>query len=230
MPSIGFFLSVILEHKDGIFSIKTGNERLLEVERLTIRNKKNPEPEHPFEDADRQFYKMPCYLRRAAIIEGAEGNVYNVTDYKAYPDNGLDDTQEFQKVLDLAEERKEWITVLVPKGEYNISGALDVYSYTHIRMEDGAKIVTTAGDIFRGAHTDEYGNACSNGDVGCPHGMYKGHLNPCSSATTASMLPKGILTRMMTAKLSMHPSLAACLRMSLPGSGTMPTAQRQTGC
>lgn len=28
-----------------------------------------------------------------------------------------------------------------------------------------------------------------------------GHLNPCSSATTASMLPKGILTRMMTAKL-----------------------------
>lgn len=67
--SIGFFLSVILEHKDGIFSLKTGNEKLLEVEHLTIRNKKNPEPEHPFEDADRQFYKMPCYLRRAAIME-----------------------------------------------------------------------------------------------------------------------------------------------------------------
>ena len=67
--SIDFFLSVILEHRDGIFSLKTGNEKLLEVERLTIRTKKNPEPEHPFEDADKRFYKMPSYLRRAAIME-----------------------------------------------------------------------------------------------------------------------------------------------------------------
>lgn len=115
-----------------------------------------------------------CFLLPAvpAGAEKAEMHVYDVTDYKAYPDNGRDDTWEFQKVLDLAKGNKEGITVLVPKGEYNISGTLDVYSNTHILMEDGARIVTTGGDVFRGAHTDEWGNACSNRNAGCIHGMY----------------------------------------------------------
>lgn len=83
--SIDFFLTVILEHREEIFSISTGNGRLLEVEHLTIRTKKNPDPAHPFEDADRQFYKMPCYLRRAAIMEAigkASSYLSNLENWK----------------------------------------------------------------------------------------------------------------------------------------------------
>lgn len=51
----------------GLRSVIT--ERQGVVEGLTIATKHHPEVPYPFDQEDRRFYKMPCYLRRAAINE-----------------------------------------------------------------------------------------------------------------------------------------------------------------
>lgn len=98
--------------------------------------------------------------------------VYDVTDYQVIPDNGLDDTKEFQTVLDLAKGASSEVVIRVPEGVYDLSGTLDVYSNTHLILEDGAELVTTGGDIFRGAHVDEHGDVCDNRSDTCSHGDY----------------------------------------------------------
>ena len=67
--AVDFFLEVILDKWDTISILKTDMDKKRHIECLTIRTKQNPDPEFPFEDADRTFYKMPAYLRRAAISE-----------------------------------------------------------------------------------------------------------------------------------------------------------------
>lgn len=67
--AVDFFLSVILDEWDDIHFIKGDMYQKKHIEKLTIRTHKNPNPKYPFEDADKTFYKMPCYLRRAAIAE-----------------------------------------------------------------------------------------------------------------------------------------------------------------
>ena len=46
----------------------TGKERCNRMERLTLRTKRNPDPKYDF---NARFYKMPAYLRRAAIRASA---------------------------------------------------------------------------------------------------------------------------------------------------------------
>lgn len=67
--AVDFFLTVILTEWDDISSVKGDLYQRLFVQKLTIRNKNNPDPKYPFEDKDKTFYKMPVYLRRAAIAE-----------------------------------------------------------------------------------------------------------------------------------------------------------------
>jgi len=67
--AVDFFLTVILNEWDDISKAGKGLHKNNFVERLTIRNKNNTDPKYPFEDMDKTFYKMPVYLRRAAIAE-----------------------------------------------------------------------------------------------------------------------------------------------------------------
>ena len=61
-----FFVQVCLQEWDIIKTGKNQKEKVNIVESLTIETKKNPKPKHNF---SKEFYKFPCYLRRAAIAE-----------------------------------------------------------------------------------------------------------------------------------------------------------------
>ena len=67
--AVDFFIHVT----DGEWSVVSTKERLQErqgiVESLTVRTAKRPFVPYCFEAADTRFYKMPSYLRRAAINE-----------------------------------------------------------------------------------------------------------------------------------------------------------------
>ena len=67
--AVDFFLDVALREWDAISSIKGFVNRKTVMEKLTVRTGRNKTPRYPFEDADKTFYKMPCYMRRAAIAE-----------------------------------------------------------------------------------------------------------------------------------------------------------------
>ena len=64
--AVGFFLTVIDEEWDSLSLCETSHNATTPVERLTIPTSRNPQPKHNFSE---QFYKFPCYMRRAAINE-----------------------------------------------------------------------------------------------------------------------------------------------------------------
>ena len=64
--AVSFFMDVCLQEWDTISSGKCQKERVNLVESFTVASKKNPSVSYDF-GAD--FYKFPCYLRRAAIAE-----------------------------------------------------------------------------------------------------------------------------------------------------------------
>ena len=66
--AVAWFLEVILSEWESI-ELLTGSHRNNLVEKLTVATGRNPFPKYPFKDADSGFYKMPAYLRRAAIAE-----------------------------------------------------------------------------------------------------------------------------------------------------------------
>lgn len=61
--AISFFADIINTEWD-VISKGSGTARNNLVEHLTLRTARNPEPKYNFNS---KFYKMPCYLRRAAI-------------------------------------------------------------------------------------------------------------------------------------------------------------------
>lgn len=64
--AVSFFMDVCLQEWDTVSSGKGQKERVNLVESFTVASKKNPSVSYDF-GAD--FYKFPCYLRRAAIAE-----------------------------------------------------------------------------------------------------------------------------------------------------------------
>ena len=67
--AVDFFIGVT-DARWAAVSEKTNlKERQGVVEKLTIITKKRPEVPYPFDQEDHRFYKMPSYLRRAAINE-----------------------------------------------------------------------------------------------------------------------------------------------------------------
>lgn len=66
--AVQFFLSVCDKHWEALSEL-TGKKVNNAMEKLTVRTRKNPAPQHPFEDERKEFYKFPSYLRRAAIAE-----------------------------------------------------------------------------------------------------------------------------------------------------------------
>lgn len=64
--AVDFFLSVCLGNWDMIKLENTLTHRVNYMEYLTVKTKNNPSPAYDFSS---EFYKFPCYLRRAAISE-----------------------------------------------------------------------------------------------------------------------------------------------------------------
>ena len=64
--SVDFFIRVILLEKEDLFRLKTQTEQVNAVERLTVTSSGRPEVKYDF---GKEFYKFPCYYRRAAIAE-----------------------------------------------------------------------------------------------------------------------------------------------------------------
>ena len=64
--AVAFFISVRMEEAALFAEQNTGHAQLRKMELLTNRTKDNPEPKYDF---GKDFYKFPCYLRRAAIME-----------------------------------------------------------------------------------------------------------------------------------------------------------------
>ena len=67
--AVTFFIGVTDTEWAAVSAKTYLNGRQGVVEALTVATKKRPVVPYPFEKADRRFYKMPCYLRRAAINE-----------------------------------------------------------------------------------------------------------------------------------------------------------------
>ena len=64
-----FFIGVVLKEWASLSVITSAQKRMTAVEGLTVRSGKRQTVKYPFETTDKRFYKMPCYLRRAAIME-----------------------------------------------------------------------------------------------------------------------------------------------------------------
>lgn len=61
--AVSFFLDICDKEWDSLSQLN-GKERCSHMDHLVLRTKKNPSPKYDF---NAWFYKMPCYLRRAAI-------------------------------------------------------------------------------------------------------------------------------------------------------------------
>ena len=77
--AVDFFIGVALNEWDTISIIPGSKLRVNKIEALTIRTKNNTDPEYPFEDYNKAFYKFPSYLRRSAISEA----LGKVSSYKS---------------------------------------------------------------------------------------------------------------------------------------------------
>ena len=67
--AVDFFIGVIGREWDTLSAFGTGTSGMKAVEAMTVTSASRTSVPHDFSKADRRFYKMPCYLRRAAIIE-----------------------------------------------------------------------------------------------------------------------------------------------------------------
>ena len=83
--AVSFFLGVC-EKEWGALEPLKAKERNNHVERLTLSTKKNPYPKYDF---NASFYKMPAYLRRAAIsaaIGSYSSYASNLKNWKEHPE------------------------------------------------------------------------------------------------------------------------------------------------
>ena len=78
--AVDFFIDVCLNEWTNINALSNNHKRLRFMEILCHRTKNNPNPVYDF---DAKFYKMPCYMRRAAIVEA----LGKVSSYKSNLDN-----------------------------------------------------------------------------------------------------------------------------------------------
>lgn len=69
--AVDYFIGVINKEWDVFSLCKNNNDAVRMAEPMTVETKNNPYPKYNF---TRQFYKFPCYLRRAAIAD-AYGHV-----------------------------------------------------------------------------------------------------------------------------------------------------------
>ena len=67
--AVDFYIHVALKEWEAVSAIENVQYQKAYLQNCTIRTKSNPNPVYPFEDAKKCFYKMPVYLRRAAIAE-----------------------------------------------------------------------------------------------------------------------------------------------------------------
>ncbi|MDO4197792.1 MAG: transposase [Erysipelotrichaceae bacterium] len=74
--AVDFLIDVCINEWDDIVKIQGSNSRQRYIETLIHKSKKYPEPKYDF---DIHFYKMPSYLRRAAISEA----IGKVSSYKS---------------------------------------------------------------------------------------------------------------------------------------------------
>lgn len=67
--AVDFFIEVLLAHPKIMDGLSGQKERVNAMECLTVATKKRPSVPHDFAAANKEFYKFPSYLRRAAIAE-----------------------------------------------------------------------------------------------------------------------------------------------------------------
>lgn len=83
--SVSFFIDVCDKEWKIIEPLKN-LERCREVERLTLSTKRNPNSKYDF---NKNFYKMPCYLRRSAINEAIGCYSSYVSNTKNWEENQI---------------------------------------------------------------------------------------------------------------------------------------------
>ena len=67
--AVDFFISICLQEWILFSDLQYQNESTTVMESLTITTARRPAVPYNFTRADKRFYKMPSYLRRAAIAE-----------------------------------------------------------------------------------------------------------------------------------------------------------------
>lgn len=67
--AVDFYINVALKEWEAVSAIENVQYQKAYLQNCTIRTKSNLNPAYPFENAKKCFYKMPVYLRRAAIAE-----------------------------------------------------------------------------------------------------------------------------------------------------------------
>ena len=67
--AVNFFIRVIDKEWNTVSGFGIGTTGMKAVEAMTVTSAARRSVPYDFAKADKQFYKMPCYLRRAAIIE-----------------------------------------------------------------------------------------------------------------------------------------------------------------
>lgn len=120
--AVDFFIQVIIAEWDAINQVEGSLNKRSKVENLTIETRKNLNPKYSF---SMEFYKFPCYYRRAAITEALglvssyESNLANWEQThegkrpkppkagNVYPTLYRDNT--YVRVDDLTAEVKVWI-------------------------------------------------------------------------------------------------------------------------
>ena len=78
--AVNFFIDVVLTEWEYLSKMQTQFDKLRALELLTHQTAANPNPKYNF---DKNFYKFPCYLRRAAIQEA----IGKVNSYKSNYEN-----------------------------------------------------------------------------------------------------------------------------------------------
>ena len=78
--AVKFFIDVCLSEWDSVSVINNSKHRMTYVEDITVSTKSHPVVKYDFSD---RFYKFPCYLRRAAIVEA----IGKVSSYKSNLNN-----------------------------------------------------------------------------------------------------------------------------------------------
>ena len=120
--AVAFFIDVRMRKCDVFGEISGQHAQLKKMEQMTVRTKNNPNPKFDFAV---DFYKFPCYYRRAAIVEAlgkASSYESNLANWKlshegkrpgiptagyVYPALYRDNT--FVRVNDLTAQVKVWV-------------------------------------------------------------------------------------------------------------------------
>lgn len=92
-----YLSSVVLEHWDDLAPLSS-QKRLTCVEKLIHKTKDNPEPAYP--DFDEKFYKLPSYIRRAAVnaVTGAVSSYKTrLADYESRKHAAMSNGKRFRE-------------------------------------------------------------------------------------------------------------------------------------